>query len=116
MDSSNFEWKQVQHEHFDHGDYSFDVNKAKRIIEKNPRPVYFISVESLKKASKETAIDRTLSKNVKLDIPIIMITLDGDELLCIDGYHRIRKAIRNKIEKLMCVILDKKETLQILMG
>jgi hypothetical protein len=121
MDSKRFEWHEVDHEHFDHNDDSYDVNKAKRIIKDFPRPIYWIPVEKLKKDARSTGIDRTADKKVKLQIPIIMITLDNEELLCIDGYHRIKKAIRlnkennNKIDKLPCVVLSKKETQSILM-
>jgi hypothetical protein len=120
MNSKDFEWHEVKNEHFEHNNLNYDVNKAKKIIMESPRPIYWVPIVMLKKAARETRIDRTLDSKVDLKIPIIMVTIDNGEYLCIDGYHRIRKAIKinkkdnSKLNKLLGVVLNKKETKDIL--
>jgi hypothetical protein len=124
LNSILYEWHSVPGEHFTYrkGDTvnDYDVNKAKRIVRDSPRAIEFVSISSLKDDSEETKIQKTKDKDVKLHIPIIMATMPSGEQMCIDGYHRIRKAIRinengeHKISKLPAVILSKKETEEIL--
>lgn len=110
--SSDFEWNinKGEEEVFDCVGHEFDIQKAKRIIVKSPRPVVKVNV-----ANYSALLDSVVKldrRNVTYDlsVPIIIGTLRNGGLLLLDGWHRVQGAVKEGVEELPAVILDKDET------
>lgn len=107
----------VKTETFYYYGVGWDVREAKRIIHQNPRPIQQFPVKSVEYYIRSGAIATNETyKNANLNVPIILISTKGDEesgQFPIDGWHRIRKAIEEKVETLPAYVLTEEESKKI---
>jgi len=106
-------------EHFRFGIYSWDIDKAKEIIEKHPRKPIQTSVKNLMSTKMLVKINEEYAQSVDLKEPVILgwVYLEGQWYhILIDGNHRLHKAIQLKRKKLPAYLLTKEENYQILEG
>jgi len=106
---------------------SFDIAKAKKILDKYPHEQVMVPVESLRQYLAETNYENGKAIGIKLGVscnkeyaetltvedlkrPLILVPLK-EEIghLVIDGYHRIAAAVRLGVQELPAVILTPKE-------
>lgn len=104
--SSEFEWHDTK-EVYDILAARFDVNAARRLIERRPREVIDIDV-SKAPADLHRITDERKAK-ADLSFPLILITTP-EGLWVIDGWHRIAKAQAEGIRLLPGVVLTMKES------
>lgn len=110
MMSSDFEWV-FDDEWFHVFNHCFDIREAKVIIDRTPREVESVSVESMR--SVLGFMETELRDDLDLSFPMIFATLHFDGRLThfpIDGWHRVRWAAENGLEELPCVVLTEAET------
>jgi hypothetical protein len=118
------------------GPWSFDVDKALKIIEKSPRKPQKIDVwqwarslcvmqsqEENRKAGKIPLlvgdVDEEYARTADLTIPLLFITLQHEEEqshMLIDGTHRLRGAVIHGYPTLPAHLLTVEESLEIRSG
>jgi hypothetical protein len=108
-----FTWDTTTEEIYSFMSYSFDVRKAKEILTKKKHKVHeFDPTEWADIAKRHTGMK---PKNINLEIPVIFATPKPGIFLPIDGWNRIQKAIKEGVPELPAVMLNLKETAQILL-
>lgn len=129
MNSIHFEWK-LDDEYYTLLSFCVNVTKAKEIIQNKPRQLQDFDIQDLAKWTKRPIIkpDGTMTMTighnvdwnkidhgeVNLDFPLILATYK-DELMLIDGWHRVAKAYDQGIHILPGVVLTEQETKKILL-
>lgn len=93
------------------GDNSWNVNEAKRILIATPRKSHMLQVADWKGIC-DLADPKDDGVAVDLAVPVICIRF-GRGYLPIDGWNRIREALRTGITDLPCVRLTLKEARKI---
>lgn len=111
-------WHQVDGgEQFCISGYVFDVNIAKDILIQTARPNSLVKMADLKSLAGFISTEET-DKEINLNVPLIIAqftTADGhQQVLPIDGWHRIKKAIKDGLETLPCVVLTARETKRVI--
>ncbi len=119
MTSENVRWL-FWPEEFHFGKHTYDITAAKFILSKKPRPIKplvladFASKVGRKGAPGLIRIDWRKALKTNTDTtPVIVVQVDG-ELLPIDGWHRIAKALSSGVETLPCVLLTVAETKKVI--
>ena len=119
-------WKYYEDEYFSFLGEVWSVSKAKQILIKKPREIVHIDPKlfepliggftSFGTIRMGVGIDRNkLSSNkIDLSIPVIIVEKDNGKHMLIDGWHRLAKALNNKLKQLPAVVLDLIENRQIL--
>lgn len=114
QNSSEIDWRD-SYEVYNFFVGKWDVNAARRLIEQNPRDVDTANIKECPVGLH--VIHEENVDGADLSIPLIIIPIyDKGENIgvwIIDGWHRIAKAKRNKIDVLPCIMLTKEEADQI---
>ena len=110
-ESAKFNWNTEQVEHYLFLSAIFDVRKAKQIIAAKPRRIYKLQLSEVKAPAARSHVV-AIGEDVDLEFPAILVTLKETNWP-IDGWHRICLGIKNGLETLPCVILNKAETKQV---
>lgn len=115
----------------DIGTWHFSIDKAQDILDRHPRaprhlPVRpWVAAYGLSQADPGTVallgpgpgFNREYAMTTDITRPLIVATLrsgrGGDELLLIDGMHRLYRAWRENVDRLPACLLDFAETTQI---
>lgn len=100
---------------FEFSGHFFNLDKAKKIITKRPRPVETMQVDEFAYMLIDAIIrvKAATSPKYKLDVPVIIGTLTSGRRLLLDGWHRLRKALDTKVKELPAVILTREETAEV---
>lgn len=109
--SSDWEWIEKE-EVFDANGFGFDVDKAKRIIRRAPRPIITIQVTDYSGLFEAIPVKLDHPRGVTYDLafPLLFVTLRNGGRLLIDGWHRLDQAAKKGLETLPAVILTREET------
>jgi len=130
--SDQFDWHD-KYEIFDFVMRRFDVNMARKIIrDSTPRPIGNMQLSGLVNLVKRPTTNEdgsmtmtmgmgidwaridSLEPNFDLSFPVIVADIKG-QILPIDGWHRIAKAVDSGITVLPAVLLTKEETQKVMM-
>lgn len=116
--SNDFEWDLERPERTVEFPHVYDVQKAKKIIVANPKPVQVIEMSKHGSSFKEylggvkLKGDADWSK-VDAELPIIFGQTKADGRFPIDGRHRLAKAIDEGRDHINGIILSEEETAEI---
>ena len=86
----------------------YDVDEAKRILAASPRRSETIEGAAL----NHPLISGDADAEVDITVPVILVTLRGGSPFPIDGWSRIKRAVRTG-DTVQYVILTRKETLRV---
>lgn len=111
--SSAFRWDTETAEEFWFLTRGYDVRAAKRIIVSRPRVVESLEVEPVKGIAFRTQGMNPDSASVDIKFPVLVVTTAGGNYLPIDGWNRIRKAIRQGEAVVPAVFLNASESKKI---
>lgn len=106
-------------EQFNFGIYTWDVDKAKRLIANTPRKPVRVSVEKLRQNQSLITVDPSHARKANLRNPGILgwLYIDGQWFnILIDGNHRLYKAAELKRKTLPVYLLSKEENYEIVSG
>lgn len=115
--TSDYQWDTETFEEFYFLMHGWDVRAAKAIIakraqSKKPHVVDFMLVEDVAGFSALIGHQENAEvlKDPDLSIPIIIVHTPQGHLIPIDGWRRIRKARKEGVKTLLCVVLTKTES------
>ena len=80
---------------FTHEGKKYNLDKAKKIVAN--RPVVYMKVSDLKWILKFTTTESERIKTADIENPIIVI-MDKNKIVAVDGAHRIKKSVQDKIK------------------
>lgn len=125
MHSHEIQWNSNEHEWFSFVTRTWNVQKAKTILKNKSYESIEVDIETFAKLlskEKETANGKMLvlgvgvdnerldTKEIDLNIPIIIVSDPVIEYMVIDGWHRIAKAQKLGIKTLNGFLLDKSDS------
>jgi hypothetical protein len=106
--SDGYSWDAERPEKWVNGDRVFDVRRAKQLILRTPREVKLVDVASIEKRFEPTLVGVDLAEigqlPIDLGFPLILVP-EGEGVLIIDGWHRVAKAIEQRVATLRAVWL-----------
>jgi hypothetical protein len=108
--SNAFHWDTETEEEFWILGRGYDVRAAKRILVARPRVVERMALEGLNGLAGRTLGMNPDSSAVDLRLPILVVTTPSGNLLPIDGWNRIRKALASNAEDVPAVFFNAAET------
>lgn len=87
---------------FPNGIFVFNISKMIEYIKEFKDKICFDSINvSEYQAKAFSVIDESHIGSVDISIPIILAEISPNNFIVIDGHHRLEKAYRNDIEKIM---------------
>lgn len=98
---NKIKWHLNTYETFWLDGYYWDVTTAKEIASKKNKRVRKTQIAPFAEILPQLKMYRA-QRYIDLDIPILIVPHNGLDLP-IDGWHRIRKALRNGITELPCI-------------
>lgn len=111
--SSSYHWDTETEEEFWFLTHGYDVREAKRIIVSRPRVVETLGVDTFRGMASRTLGMNPEDASVDLRLPVLVATTKGGNYLPIDGWNRIRKALRQGDMTVPAVFLNATETKRI---
>jgi len=122
--SNEVQWNTTENETFRFLRSAWDVRKAKELIAAKPRKVDEMSIsgpaELVGSPVGPTFVmgitvnwSRCESHEVNMDVPVILARRKDGTHMPIDGWHRIAKAKMTGRTTLPCVVLTRKESIQV---
>lgn len=114
--TSDYVWNVTDFENFSFMGHRFDVRAAKRIITEAPRQIMNVRPADVGAMLGMIRTVPHLVDSADLTHPIVVATLGPktkDEpaaYLPIDGWHRLARAVRDKVESIPAVLLTAAET------
>ncbi len=111
--SSSFRWDTETEEEYWFLTHGFDVREAKRILTSRPRVVEALELEGVKGMASRSHGMNPDDSTVDIRFPVLVATTKGGNFLPIDGWNRIRKAIRQGETTVPAVFLNASESKKI---
>ena len=97
-------WDLTTEEYFYFDDWEYDVRAAKRAIIKGRYVITSCKPKGFSQLLKTIDIIARRGHQIDLSVPVLIVSHFGLDLP-IDGWHRIRKALRCRIKSLPCIHL-----------
>lgn len=95
----------------DNGMLIWDVDSILKAIEENPRDfeLRFVDTEYIAKDNLEATVNDKYAMKTDLNRPCVLAEVKGGRYLLVDGNHRLRKALKEKMNCVICYCLKEEQ-------
>lgn len=108
--SSEFRWDTETDEKFRFLNRWYDVRAAKQFLVRRPRVVEALSLDGIKGLAARALGMNPETDTVDVRLPVLVVLTPQGNLLPIDGWNRIRKALASGLSEVPAVFLNASES------
>lgn len=108
------EVREVRQRYFfatDNGMLIWDVDSMLKAIENNPRDfeLRLVDTDVLARENHDAMVNETYAMETDLDRPCVLAEIGHGHYLMLDGNHRLRKAVKEKLSCMICYCLKEEQ-------
>lgn len=95
----------------DNGMLIWDVDSMLKAIENHPGDfeLRLVDTDVLARENQEAFVNETYAMKTDLEKPCVLAEIAGGHYLLLDGNHRLRKAVREKLSCMICYCLKEEQ-------
>jgi hypothetical protein len=95
----------------DNGMLIWDVDGMLKDIQDHPRDfeLRMVDTDVLARENGEAMVNETYAMSANLEKPCVLAEISGGHYLMLDGNHRLRKAVKEKLSCMLCYCLKEEQ-------